>query len=249
MKASLSFLILLISCILASCAGKNKPPASLEEEALKTVVKKRDDGTISSVNQVDPWGMVHGVRVTYYDDGTSIYSRITFNHGKKQGPAIFYYKNGQVFKHTGFLLGKHHGPSRKYYKNGKLMAEFAYEEGMILPGLKEYRMDGSMVKEYPELAFREIDLRRERKRIDLEISCPLRSSRIVYYIIRAKDDGSPDYILLENKNGNATIPTYIRPGAPIRETIRIRAELPTKLGNVYVRDYTYILGSGLSNSD
>ena len=128
------------------------------------------------------------------------------------------------------------------------MAGYFCDQGRILPGLKEYEMDGSPVREYPELDFKEIDLRKKRNRIDLEIGCPVKSSRIVYYIIKKKDDGSPDFIVLNNTHGNATIPTYIRPGAPLDELIRIRAELPTKLGNVYVKDYTYRLGTRFSDS-
>ena len=206
-------------------------------------MKKRDDGSISSVNPVDAMGMVHGVRLTYYSDGKSYYSKVSFFHGKKQGPAIFYYRNGQVFKHTGFQFGKHHGPARKYYKNGSLMAEYEYDQGMMLPGLKEYKSDGSLITDYEDLEFREIDLRSRRNRIDLEISCPIKSSRIVYYVVKTGTDGKVSYVLQENKHGFASIPIYIQPGTPPREIIKIRAEIPTELGNVWVKDYTYQLGS------
>ena len=92
-------------------ASENKP---------KTVVKKRDDGAISSVNQVDENDRVHGIRATHYEDGN-------------------------------------------------LSAEFESEKGNVLPGLKEYKKDGTLVTSYPEIQFREIDLLASKNRVG---ECP-----------------------------------------------------------------------------
>jgi antitoxin component YwqK of YwqJK toxin-antitoxin module len=126
-------------------AGENKP---------ETVVKRRDDGTISSVNQVNAYNRVYGIRATYYKDGKTLYSKHTFSHGVKQGPATWYYTNGQVFKQTNFEEGKRHGLTRIYYKDGKLSGEFESEHGIVLPGLKEYNKDGTLVTSYPDVKFR-----------------------------------------------------------------------------------------------
>ncbi len=86
------------------------------------IVKRRDDGSISSVNQVDEGGVVHGIRTTYYPDGKTIYSSLTFQHGKKTGPSIWYYNNGQVFKHVSFDQRKMYGLTRKYHRSGNFLA-------------------------------------------------------------------------------------------------------------------------------
>lgn len=78
------------------------------------IVKRRDDGSISSINQVIDGRIVHGLRITYYGDGKTIYSRQTFRYGVKHGPSIWYYKNGQVFKECTFKDGKKQGLSRVY---------------------------------------------------------------------------------------------------------------------------------------
>jgi antitoxin component YwqK of YwqJK toxin-antitoxin module len=85
------------------------------------------------------------LRVTYYRDGKTVYSRVSFEYGIKQGPCIKYYHNGQVFEHINFKDGERHGLCRKYHKNGQLLAE--YENGIALPGLKEYSPEGALITE------------------------------------------------------------------------------------------------------
>jgi hypothetical protein len=83
---TLAFLMLLVSF---SCSHSNDNTDDSEmDHKPEVVVKKRADGTISSVNQVDEWGMVDGIRVTYYPDGKTIYSKHMFNHGIKMGASI-----------------------------------------------------------------------------------------------------------------------------------------------------------------
>ena len=100
MKYLLLFLILLLSY---SCFhSPNTEEDTAGEDTPEVVVKKRDDGTISSVNQVIDGKLVHGIRASYYRDGKTLYSKQTYNYGVKHGPATWYYKNGRVFKRTNF---------------------------------------------------------------------------------------------------------------------------------------------------
>jgi hypothetical protein len=113
---SISFLLLLLISLSYSCKRSNNvEEVSGSESKPETVVKRRDDGTISSVNQVNENSRVHGVRATYYEDG------------------------------------KRDGLTRIYYQDGSLSAEFIAENGNILPGLKEYMEDGTLVTSYPEV--------------------------------------------------------------------------------------------------
>lgn len=112
-------------------------PAHSGDTEKEVIIKRRNDGTLSSVNQVVENGVVHGLRVTYYSDGKTVHSKLTFNYGIRNGPSIRYYRNGQIFEHTTYRDGKKHGLTRKYYKNGNVMAEFYHEEGNALPGLKK----------------------------------------------------------------------------------------------------------------
>ena len=93
------FNILMIISLVSAClmcnSGNNKAPQTVEEEQNKMVKKHRDDGTLSSINPVDEEGYVHGVKVNFYEDGMTVHSKVTFEHGRKHGPAIWFFKNGK----------------------------------------------------------------------------------------------------------------------------------------------------------
>jgi antitoxin component YwqK of YwqJK toxin-antitoxin module len=234
----MTFLILIVSfsCFRSTdidedTAGEGKP---------KTIVKKRNDGTLSSVNQVDEEGRVNGVRVTYYADGKTIHSKFTFSHGIKQGPSVRYYENGQVFEHAGFKDGEKNGLTRKYYKNGTLLSECEYMNGKVLPGLKEYDMDGEMITSYPEIQFTKIDHLVTRDRIDLEISCVEKNRGVKYYLLK-QENGKPNRTYLISENSTTLMQFYVKPGETLNRSIEILAEIPTALGNVMAKELSYQL--------
>jgi antitoxin component YwqK of YwqJK toxin-antitoxin module len=224
-----------------SCGQRDDPKIDTDTESPSEVVKmRRDDGTVSSVNQVDELGKVHGVRVTFYGDGKTIYSKHSFVHGRKQGPAMWYYKGGQLFKHTHFEDGKRQGLTRIYYKNGNLLAEFESEKGNVLPGLKEYKEDGSLVSNYPEIHFEEENYLASRNRVDLVVNCSKRRSGVKFFVLQ-RDNGKLSRVYLITENDRATMQFYVNPGESLDKRIEILAEIPTELGNVLARTYTYHL--------
>lgn len=234
---------LLILMVIAAFSCERSSPRTgspVREDRDTLVFMKRDDGTISSVNQVDESGKVHGIRITYYEDGKTIYSKHSFEHGIKHGPAIFYYSNGQVFKQTNFQNGKRQGLTRVYYRDGSLAAEFESEQGLVLPGLKEYDRNGTLLTEYPGVEFREIDHLASRNRVDLEISCTKRRSGVKFYKLN-EENGDTGRIYLITENDRALLQYYVKPGEELHEQIDILAEIPTELGNILVRKYTYPL--------
>lgn len=159
---------------------------------------------------------------------------------RENGPFIRYYHNGQVFEHSNYMEGKHHGPARKYYMNGALTASYAYDHGMVLPGLKEYLRDGTLIISYPEIRIREEDQLDTHNRIDLIISSTQKSIGVKYYLLESTES-IKDRIYLISENGSASLQYYVKPGESIDREIRIAAEIPTELGNVYVRLLSYHL--------
>ena len=131
-----------------SC-GSGEEPGQQESnsEEPKLVKRYREDGTLSSVNPVDEDGYVHGVKINYYEDGKSVHSKVTYEHGRKNGPAIWYYKTGEVYEHTGFKYGKKDGLTKRYYQSGELMEEVTFKEGEELPGKKRYDREGNLITE------------------------------------------------------------------------------------------------------
>lgn len=206
----------------------------------KVLVKKRDDGTLSSVNQIDEDGIVHGIRETYYADGKTKNSRIIFNHGKKNGPSIKYYMNGQIFRESIYVDGKKQGPEMKYYKDGKTMSELSYKDDRPLPGLKEYTMEGALITTYPDVEFKEIDKLESRNKIEVEMICSRKSSRVNFYILSHKN-GQTSRVYLITERGKASLEFYILPGRKLDKKIDILVEIPTDLGNTLVRELSYHL--------
>ena len=224
------------SCKYSMKEGNHTIPDTTPE----VVIKKRDDGTLSSVNQVDEMGYVNGTRISYYADGKTIYSRLTFKHGIKQGPSIWYYNNGQTFKHVNFDQGKMQGLARKYHRNGKLLAEFECEKGNVLPGLKEYSEDGTLLTSYPEVAFRELNYLETKNRIDLEIYCSEKLRGIKYFLLE-KDNDNTSRVYLITENGKASMQYYVKPGDMLNKKLEIIAEIPTNFGNIMAKRLTYHL--------
>lgn len=141
---------ILISTAIISCDSGNKngsPEAEKDQDKPAMVRKKRDDGTLSSINQVDEDGYVHGVKVNFYEDGKTIHSKVSYLHGRKHGPAIWYFKSGKIYEQTEFFQNRKHGLSRKYYESGVLFEEVSYNTGLELPGKKIYDKEGKLIPE------------------------------------------------------------------------------------------------------
>jgi hypothetical protein len=234
--------VLLILSLGFSCSDTKRQSDSKADTESETVIKRRDDGTLSSVNQVDEEGRVNGMRVTYYPDGKTIYSKLTYEHGIKQGPSIRYYDNGQVFEYTGFGDGKKNGLTRKYYKDGMLLSECEYENGNVLPGLKEYDSEGNLIKSYPEIRFREINRLATRDRIDLQVYCTERNRGVKYFLLDQTGGGNGRTYLI-SENSSAMLQYYLKPGGTLDKRVDIIAEIPTQLGNVMARKVSYHLSA------
>jgi len=147
MKQTIHYLALILLLTgLFSCGADNKKEAGSQDENSSLLKKYRDDGTLSSVNPVDEEGFVNGVKTNYYEDGKTVHSKVTYDHGRKHGPALWYYKSGQIHEHTSFYFGRKQGLTKKYYPSGELMEELSYEQGEVLPGTKKFNRQGQEIK-------------------------------------------------------------------------------------------------------
>lgn len=143
--------ILTITClvtVISACGSGNKDIGTNNEKNKTNYVKKRrDDGTLSSINPIDENGYVHGVKVMYYEDGKTVHSKVSYEHGRKHGPAIWYYKNGQIHEHSNYYYNRKNGLAKRYYDTGELMEEVTFDTGQELPGKKMYTKDGELITE------------------------------------------------------------------------------------------------------
>lgn len=133
--------------MISSCnQGKEQTEQVIAENTPKVVKKKREDGTLSSLNPVDEQGYVHGVKVNFYDDGLTVHSKVTYEHGRKHGPAIWFFKSGKIYEHTTYYQNRKNGVTKRYYETGELYEESTFDTGEELPGKKTYDKEGNLIK-------------------------------------------------------------------------------------------------------
>lgn len=140
-------LILALSVAVFSCKSDSQTADQEGETQPKTVKKYREDGTLSSLNPVDEEGFIHGVKVNFYEDGLTVHSKVTYEHGRKHGPAIWFFKNGKIYEHTTYYMNRKNGITRRYYETGELYEETSYDAGEELPGKKRYTKEGKLITE------------------------------------------------------------------------------------------------------
>ena len=144
MKKKLQLILIFsLSILIASCnQGKETKEQADEETTQKKKKKKREDGSLSSLNPVDEEGYVHGVKVNFYEDGLTVHSKITYEHGRKHGPAIWFFKSGKIYEHTVYYQNRKNGLTKRYYETGELYEETTYDTGEELPAKKRYTKAG-----------------------------------------------------------------------------------------------------------
>jgi len=148
MNNSISYLLALTILMgLGACHTNTESSSQEVEDQPKMVKKYREDGTLSSLSPVDEEGMVHGVRVNLYEDGVTVHSKVTYEHGRKHGPAMWFFKNGRIYEHTTYYQNRRHGPTKRYYETGELYEETEYDSGEELPGKKRYTKEGKLIED------------------------------------------------------------------------------------------------------
>lgn len=141
-------LVLSLSILITSCNQGKETGEEQSDEATSNVVKKRrEDGTLSSLNPVDEEGYIHGVKVNFYEDGVTVHSKITYEHGRKHGPAIWFFKSGKIYEHTNYYQNRKNGLTKRYYESGELYEETMFDAGEELPGKKVYNKEGELINQ------------------------------------------------------------------------------------------------------
>lgn len=140
-------LIISLSILMTSCnQGKDETDQKTDDDAPQMVKKRREDGSLSSLNPVDEEGYIHGVKINFYEDGLTVHSKITYEHGRKQGPAIWFFKSGKIYEHSTFDQNKKTGITKRYYETGELYEETSYDAGEEHPEKKRYNKKGEAIK-------------------------------------------------------------------------------------------------------
>lgn len=147
MRNRISYLLTLVFMMgIWACNSDTGSSGQEEEDQPRMVKKRREDGSLSSISPVDEEGMVHGVRVNFYEDGLTVHSKVTYEHGRKHGPAIWFFKSGKIYEHTNYYQNRKNGITKRYYETGELYEETSYDSGEELPGKKKYTKEGKLIE-------------------------------------------------------------------------------------------------------
>ncbi len=147
MRTLLSLILILNATLLVSSCkqGTESVQEQQDENSPRVVRKMNENGKLSSLNPVDEQGYLNGVKVNFYEDGVTVHSRVTYAHGRKHGPAIWYFKSGKIYEETNYFQNRRNGVTRRYYETGELYEETTYDTGVELPGKKRYDKDGTLI--------------------------------------------------------------------------------------------------------
>ena len=69
-------------------------------------------------------------------------------NGKKEGPWVRYWENGQLSSKGTWKDGKREGPWVRYKENGQLYSEGTFKDGRAEGPWVEYNVDGTLNKEW-----------------------------------------------------------------------------------------------------
>ena len=144
---SLGWLLLLTMAVGIFACKAGVPDTEVEGDQPKMVKKHREDGSLSSISPVDENGFIHGVKVNFYEDGLTVHSKVTYEHGRKHGPAIWFFQSGQIYEHTNYYQNRKNGLTKRYYETGELYEEASYDAGEKLPGSKKYTKGGKLIED------------------------------------------------------------------------------------------------------
>ncbi|MBI2191445.1 MAG: toxin-antitoxin system YwqK family antitoxin [Planctomycetes bacterium] len=101
------------------------------------------------VRTVIPWaeGEIHGVRKTFYPDGT-VQLEATYEHGLAQGPTRSYDVRGRLASEIMMKEGKRNGLFREFWpESGKVKREIPYEMGSVSGMARDYYASGQIKRE------------------------------------------------------------------------------------------------------
>ncbi len=146
MKTQITYLLVIAFMMgISACNSDTGSRNQEEEDQPKIVKKRREDGTLSSINPVDEEGYIHGVKVNFYEDGLTVHSKVTYKHGRKHGPAIWFFKNSKIYEHTTYYHNRKNGVTKRYYETGELYEEVTFNTGEEQPDKKRYTKEGKLI--------------------------------------------------------------------------------------------------------
>lgn len=125
-------------------------------------------------------GVRDGITRIYYQGG-AIEQEVPYKNGLKNGDAKWYYPDGKLFRSTPYENDTINGDQVQYYKNLKVKARIRYKDGKRIPLIDEYEMNGTRVKDYPQLVYRANDQYKEKGVYKIYVEMSNLAEDVTYY--------------------------------------------------------------------
>lgn len=239
MKTFWKLAVLVVAVV--ACESKKKEVTATDgaKDRTKTrvVTAKYADGTVRA--EISYLGdEKHGLAKSYDQKG-KLTLELNYVRGKREGVSKKYYEGGkQVYQTTEYKNDNIHGLQRKYREDGALLSEARFIDGQPCQGLKEYLLDGTEKKKYPEIVIKQIDRLQAQGFYRIEVSMSAKVGKVRYYRGKLSRQGCiTDQLepLLLDRTERVGIYEYdLPPGGFFMEELNIVAQVETLFGNAYI---------------
>ncbi|MDR2467122.1 MAG: hypothetical protein LBD35_06985 [Prevotellaceae bacterium] len=143
--------------LLAACADTPKAPKPPQNgafyvgDSLNYIKYLYKDGVkMSETPFVN--GKAHGLSKDYFSGG-ALRLTVEYRNAKRNGMTTMYYDTGEKYSEIPYADGKINGTKFNYKKDGSLTAKVAYSEGVPVPPLEEYDINGKAIAQ-PSIKFK-----------------------------------------------------------------------------------------------
>ena len=126
-------------------------------------------------------GKREGPAVTYYNNG-QVRTKLNFKDNKLNGTVTMYYKTGELYRVTQYVNGEIQGIRKTYYKNGNIMSEVPYKNDFPGLGTTEYSKEGKPENDMPHIEVIPINRLAMENTYILRISLSRKEPSTTYYI-------------------------------------------------------------------
>ena len=169
-------------------------------------------------------GKREGPAVTYYNNG-QLRSKLQFHNNQLNGTAKMYYKTGELYRVTNYVEGKADGMRTSYYKNGRVMAEVPYKDDYPGLGIKEYSQDGKPENDLPGIIITPVNRLAMEDKYILKISLSKTEPSTTFYVGDLEEGKYIHYGLWPQKpkNGTYEYVVHVRKGGFLMESLTVSA--------------------------
>ena len=173
-------------------------------------------------------GKANGRVREFYTDG-KLYMDAIYKDGHRNGKCTHFFKNGKPFGVANFINGQKDGIETKYYEDGKILATIPYKKDKVQPGLKEFKKDGTEIREDISLLIKEIDHSAIEGKYYVQVSLSHPHADVKFYASPQSDPDSREKLKMSGSTGILNVP--LSNGGFVMKKLIFDAEYKTSRGN------------------